>query len=228
MDLRVWKTPATISALSHGLDFATDEEVNNHLLTKYRNYDYLTPSTVANTAMFNDIINTWAEQANKLYATTIYEYEPLNNYDIKETGEIIDEKHKGSKASTGVDITVTDTPRVSRTTNETGFGYDSDVDGSPIGKTVEEEPTGVDTRRTQGNAASNTTTYEDISETVFDKDVRKYNLYRRFGNLGVTKTQDLIEAERKIIINVLDYYCEKFAVCFGLSSMIAFEPFEEE
>lgn len=227
MNLRVWKTPTTIQALSHNLTFATDEEVNAILLRRYRNYDYLTPSVVANTNILKTVIDAWSDYANKLYETTIYEYDPLLNYDMKEEGEIIDEKHKGSKTASGVDITVTDTPRTERVTEEYGYGYDTDANGAPYGKTKELAPTGTDSRHTTGNAANNTTTYEDISATIFDKDIRKFNLYRRFGNLGVTKTQDLIEAERRIIIHVLEVYVEKFAVCFDISNNIAYEPFEE-
>lgn len=225
-NLRVWKTPTTIEALTHNLTFATDEEVNARIITRFRNYDYLTQSVTENTAMLQSVINEWKDYAEKLYGTTLYEYDPLTDYEMNEEGEIIDEKHKGSKTSSGVDITVTDTPRVERVTENNGYGYDSGIDGAPVGKTTEHAPTGTDSRRTQGDAANNSTKFEDISATVFDKDVRKYDHYKRYGSMA--KPQDLIAAERKIIVDVIEFYVEKFAVCFDISNNIAFEPFEDE
>lgn len=43
----------------------------------------------------------------------------------------------------------------------------------------------------------------------------------RQGNIGVTKTQDLIQSEREIILNVLDWYASKFADCFDISPYIS-------
>ena len=226
--MRVWEKPGLIANLQHDADFATDEEINNHLFTLYRNYDYLTPSDTANTYILQSVIDNWKNYADKLYATTLLEYDPMLNYDMRESGSIIDEKHKGTKESTGVDITVTDTPRVGRVTEQSGYGFDSTAAGVPIGKTTENAPTGTDERRTQGNAANNSRTIEDISATVFDKDVHTFDEYRKYGNLGVVKPQDMIEAERKIIIDVLEFYCSKFAEAFKISSNIAFEPFESE
>lgn len=81
---------------------------------------------------------------------------------------------------------------------------------------------------TSGNAANNYTTTTDIDASTFDKDERSFDNYREYGNIGVTTTQQMIEAERKIIIDVLDVYCDKFAECFDICSFIAFGGFEPE
>lgn len=225
---RVWKNQTLITNLTHNLSFASDEDINERLLLRYRNYDFLTPDPAANAAMLEDVIKSWTDQIKKLYETTMYEYDPLWNYDLKETGKIIDEKHKGNKTSTGINLTVTDTPRTERETDEYGYGYDtSESSPAPTGKTIERAPTGTDQRSTVGNAAQNYTQQEDISGTVFDKDVHTFDEYHKFGNVGVTATQDLIAKQREIIIDVIDIYIEKFADCFNISSCIAFEPFSE-
>lgn len=226
MATRVWKKPTLITALTHNATFATDEVINEHLTTLYRNYDYLTDNDTANTAFLQSIIDSWVNRCNDLYATKLLEYDPLEDYNMWEDGVITDEKHKGTRESTGIDLTVTDTPRVGRVTEQDGYGFDAGANGVPLGKTIENAPTGTDERRTQGNAANNTRTTEDISATVFDKDVRTFDEYHKHGS--VAKAQELIEAERKIIIDVLEIYCEKFAVCFKISDRIAFEPFEDE
>lgn len=226
--MRVWQKPTLITALTHNATFATDEAINTHLLTLFRNYDYLTENDTANHYFLQSIIDEWVNYANKLYATTLLEYDPMLNYDMREEGAIIDELHKGTKESQSVDLTVEDTPRVGRVTEQTGYGYNSLAAGVPVGKTTENAPTGTDTRHTTGNANNNVKTIEDISATKFDKNVHTFEEYRKYGNLGVVKPQDMIEAERRIIVDVTEFYCQKFAEAFKISSKIAWEPFEDE
>ena len=103
-----------ITALTHNLTFATDAEVNEHLTTLFRNYDYLTNSDTANHYILQSVIDAWRNYANELYATKLLEYDPLEDYNMYEDGTITDELHKGTKESQSVDLTVEDTPRVGR------------------------------------------------------------------------------------------------------------------
>lgn len=223
---RVWKTPATINNLTHGFTWITDADLNAKLLQRYRNYDYLTDSAAVNVVWFQDVIASWHQYIDDLYNTTLLQYDPLYNYKMAEVGGWTDAKHKGTKRSTATDLSTVDTPRVERTTLETGFGFDSDADGVSTGKTTELEPTGTDTRNVTGEAANNYETYQDIDATHYDKDVRTFDSYEKHGYIGV-KPQELVEAQRKIIIDVVDIYLMKFRKCFNLSSHIADEPFEE-
>lgn len=282
--LKVWQLPSLISSLSHGLTFAMDNEVNERIFKRYRNYNYLTPSADANTAMLESVIADYADYTNRLYATTQYEYEPLLNYDMHESGAIIDELHKGTKTSTNTDVTsgtetdrkearetsektATNTdmsetvkPLSSETTSVTGYGINSTSTGTDIQKTVK-SGSGTDTVETKGDhsknyvevsgdeesnylhvtgdegsnythtaaeASSNYIITEDIDATHYDKNVHTFDEYRRYGNLGTTKTQDMIMAERQVQdLRVLDLYVSKFATCFDISSFIAYEDFEE-
>ena len=124
---RVWQNPTPIESLEHGFDWVTDADINERIIARFRDYNYLTPSDEANANFLNDVILSWHEYIDKLYETTIYDYDPLLNYDLHEEGSVIDEKHKGTKTSIGTDVTTTDTPRVGRVTEETGYGYDSGV-----------------------------------------------------------------------------------------------------
>lgn len=304
LNRRVWKNPTIIESLVHNVSFATDEEINERLVTRYRNYDYLTGSDTANEMMLQSIIDEWANYCDQLYATTLYEYDPILNYDMKEEGEIIDELHKGSKRSfsrnykdsvavdrknaTAIDrknatnmnskdavatnLSEVETPRVKTEELKTGYGLGSTSAGTPIEKTETEPKTGTNQKSTTGSAAQNYTehtgleadnysretaaenanynretaaaadnysehsenpaqnyeTITDIDANTYDKNVRTFDGYRRYGNLGVTKTQDMIEAERKIIVDVLDVYIAKFKTCFNISPKICFEPFEDD
>ena len=112
---KVWTKPSLINNLSHGLTFASNADINERLVTRYRNYSYLTLSDTANVEILKSVINEWSDYANKLYATTIYEYDPLLNYDMREEGSIIDELHKGHKRSFAAQYT--DSVNVDRKTS---------------------------------------------------------------------------------------------------------------
>lgn len=96
---RVGENPDIIFTLSHGLDFAEDAEVNEKLERRYRLYDWLTPNDYANKMMLQSVIDQWADYCNQLYATTLYDYDPILNYDRHEAGSETTAHHKGNKRS---------------------------------------------------------------------------------------------------------------------------------
>lgn len=220
--MKVGQHPDPIATLTHNVSFATDEEINTRIERKYRLYEWLTPNDYANTMMLQSVIDQWAEYCDKIYATTLYEYDPIVNYDRHEEGKEITGRHKGSKRSIATDISTTDTPRVERVTENDGYGLGSDATGSPVGKTTEKAPTGTDTTRTEGAAANNYETIQDIDATHYDKDELEFDDRRTWGNIGTTKTQELIQSERDITIDVLDMYVAKFGECFDLSRDIIY------
>lgn len=302
LNRRVWKNPTIISGLTHNAEFATDEEINNRLALQYRNYDFLTNSETANEMMLQSVIDEWVHYCNELYATTLYEYEPLYDYDMHEAGEIIDELHKGSKRSfsrnykdsfsidrknataadrktavntnskdsVATNLSETETPRVKTEELKTGYGLGSTSSGSPVEKIEREPKTGTNQKSTTGSAAQNYTehsglaqdnytqetasenanyeretaaaadnytehseapaqnyeTNTDIDANTFDKNIRKFNNYHKYGSIA--KPQEMIEAQRRIILDIMDVYISKFKGCFNISSHINFEPFEDE
>lgn len=298
---RVWKNESIINGLTHNVEFATDEVINERLITKYRNYDFLTDSETANEMMLQSVIDEWANYCDKIYATTLYQYDPLVDYEMNEEGSIIDELHKGNKRSysrnykdsvaidrknataidrknatavdlknaTATNLTETETPRVKTEEMRTGYGLGSDSSGSPVEKIETEPKTGTNSKVTTGNANANYTeqtgaenanyahetasenanynretadalnnysehseapaqnyeTQTDIDANTFDKNVRTFDDYRKYGSIA--KPQEMIEAERKITLDVLDLYIAKFKTCFNISFHINVEPFEE-
>lgn len=292
---RVGEHPDIIFELEHNLTFADDDDVNAMLERRYRLFDWLTPNDYANKMMLQSVIDQWNDYVNKLYDTTLFEYDPLLNYDKHEAGTETTARHKGTKRSTNIDMkdatatdfkrstntdlkesvntntkdstatntTTTTTPRVERETDTTGYGLNSTT-GAPVQKVVEKAPTGTDSvsesgsaaqnytehsglatdnyRQTEGNKANNYTeesgnaqnnytqrtgnaannyeTVQDIDANTYDKDVLSFTDRRTYGNIGVTKTQDLIQAERDIIIECLDVYISKFAECFDISTYV--------
>lgn len=96
---RVGEHPDVIFELEHGLTFAEDADVNETIERKYRLYDWLTNNDYANQMMLQSVIDQWSDYVNKLYATTQYEYDPIQNYDRHEEGSETNAHHKGSKRS---------------------------------------------------------------------------------------------------------------------------------
>lgn len=244
---RVGEAPEVIEALEHDLSFASDSDINDLLVERYRLYDWLTPSDTANSMMLQSVIHQWHDYVEKLYETTQYEYDPISNYDRHEEGLETTEKHKGTrtasnvnvKTSAATDVETTDTPRVERVTDTDNYGLGSGTSGAPVQKVTENAPTGTDTSRTVGtaannynetigNAANNYTDTTDVSADVFDKDVLGFTDRRTWGNIGVTTTQQMIQSERDIIIDVLQVYISKFAECFDISTDILFGWLEDE
>ena len=67
-------------------------------------------------------------------------------------------------------------------------------------------------RETTGSAEHN---YNKLSGT--DLTEKGYNL-NAYGNIGTMSTQQMIQMERDIIINVLAFYVEKFSKCFNITA----------
>ena len=115
---RVGENPDIIFELEHNLTFADDADVNAMLERRYRLYDWLTPNDYANKMMLQSVIDQWNDYVNKLYDTTLYEYDPILNYDRHEEGTETTARHKGTKRSTNIDVkdaTATDFKRSTNT-----------------------------------------------------------------------------------------------------------------
>lgn len=123
------------------------------------------------------------------YAAVTAEYNPVHNYYKEELGSEDTAKHRGTRRSTG--WKETETPGVTVTDTASRIAYDSGTE-KETGKSVS-APTGYNTR--EGLAADNTETYEDISASVYDHDTLTFDGRITQGNIGVTKSQDMVRDE---------------------------------
>lgn len=147
---------------------------------------------------------------------------------IEEEGSEDLAMHKGTKTS--VNENTTETPRVKTKTEGSIVAFDAST-ATLADQTITEPIDGTNTRT--GNAADNYTITEDVSAsvydhdtktftdrktthtvesadksaTVFDKDVTTFDDRHTHGNIGVTKTQDMIlselELRKKSIIDII-------------------------
>lgn len=174
-------------SLVHKLPFASDTEINDMLYQEYhRTYGvYNTPQEMIDELNAHITLNRpyWEH----LYRTTLYTYNPIENYRMVEEE---DESTCGERRNQTTNQSQVDT-------NTTGkqFGYN--------------EATPSDTQREVGRSASvGGTGSNDKTRT---KGKRKLT---RSGNIGVTTSQQMIQSERDLIISIIRKYVESFRPFF--------------
>lgn len=163
---------------------------------------------------------------DKLADTLDLEYNPIFNLDV--TWE--EERTPDLVKTRTPDITETRTPNITETRNPNlkntempedtttesvaGYNESSFTDHTKLsrgGKIVNSE-TGSDTKTTIGSDVSQTTGSETEKESGKERIVTK-----RYGNQGVTMTQDMIKAERDVAgFNLYDYIVKSFKARFCL------------
>lgn len=152
--------------------------------------------------------NTRKYYFDGLYETTQAEYNPLYNVD-EFTSETNERTPQLSHTKTGTE-TNADSRTSTNTTNVTGTNQVTTYDSNAFND---------DSKSTQ-NATTNTTnggniqTTYNTTEAETGKDTNELTR-RRYGNIGITSSQQLIEQERKIRdLSIFDLWCERFAERF--------------
>ena len=168
----------------------------------------------------------------KLYDTMTIEYNPIWNVDAN----IIDkEKISGSddrtinRTNTGADtetVNLTDTETRNLTDKETVDLTDTksvkglnetawaDAEKNTKGGTDTIKHTGTDTKTHTGTDNRTMSSNENVSDGNISESQREYT-QRRTGNIGVTTTQQMLEAERKIAdFNLVEIIVNSFKYRF--------------
>lgn len=191
----------TIDKLHHGLTFASDALVNARLKQKYGLYTYLTHCDELNLTMLQDTADKWSNYTNELIKTvgwtssmTVLDYDPISNYDRHEEEDTNRDIAFNNKAESNA----TQTPENWETTiSNSGFNSN--------------EMTDVEKSKQSGIYKSDSET-----ENTGKQDDDTHRKLYVHGNIGVMSTQQMIQQERDLIIDVLDFYIEKFKECFNL------------
>lgn len=205
--------------ISNELDFEyhgniSGDKIISPLVRKYISDE--TPTTEEYTAIAETIFALYALKWGKLWETMYFEYDPIENYSMREDmkdDETVTEYGKTrtrtdnlthSKTGTETDtpnLTDTQTSNLTKTTESKISGFNS-VTSSPADDITESstgtatlQRTGTNTR-TYNTGDSNTGTQTD-ADTGSDTQTRNYTLTRR-GNIGVTTSQQMIESERAL------------------------------
>lgn len=192
--------------------------------------DDLMEAKRANYRIMRAIFDKYLPMAYEMYLTTQYEYNPIENYDRHERR---DDYLKDTKAGqTYADAT--DKPTSTTTRTPTNWTTTQNYDPTPVSTTQTTSNSGYANssalQPTQSTTTSHTKTGGSNGEvtttqqtgTLQDQTVTAGKSHDDYtvdhtghqdthvhGNIGVMSTQQMIEQERNIIINVLDWFVEK-------------------
>lgn len=214
----------------------------DNLLAETAELEVLYPNPV----VLKNLVGVWSAKNidiwNKLYATTQYEYNPIENYNRYETGS---DSGTGRTAHSGTDTTTENTTHGGRDTRTidrdmggsdtdsgTGkdehyiAGFDSVASGNDDGLVKQTRDESETSRTTQYGSTEDVTDTlahgETIAKTggvthgeqVATTNEGEHELHAH-GNIGVTTTQKLIREQRDIdLFNLYDIIIEDFKMRF--------------
>lgn len=192
--------------------------------------------------IFKTAIKYWSaaevQNWNKLYNTTVLDYNPIwnkngtvtetekhsknNNYTDVTDGKIAD--HSSTNENQSMESSGNENTDTTNNTNEKDyvFGFNSES-AAQSGETVTDDTGRTNTDRsenTKSNSSANTEA-TTTNNTNFKHD-EKENIDRQYtrteqGNIGITTTQQMINEEREVDkFNLMDYIIDRFKQRFCL------------
>ena len=192
--------------------------------------------------IFKTAIKYWSaaevQNWNKLYDTTVLDYNPIcnkngtvtetekhsknNNYTDVTDGKIAD--HSVTKGNQNTETSGNEKTNTTNNTNEKDyvFGFNSE-NAAQSGQTVTDDTGRTNTDRSENIKTNNSanTDATTTNNTNFKHD-EKENIDREYtrteqGNIGITTTQQMINEEREVDkFNLMDYIIDRFKQRFCL------------
>lgn len=190
------------------------DSVRDNILMELAELELLYPSgTFMKTA-----IGIWSTKQlpvwEKLYATTNLEYNPIYNYDRteewteEETGNRNESRTQSQESNGESSGTVQNSGEDTVKSDVSAF---NETSYTP----KELQTTTLGTENTSSGTAKQTTDITDDTDENSSRNNTRTG--RAFGNIGVTTTQQMIEAERNVVkFNIVDYIVEDFKKRFCL------------
>ena len=201
------------------------EELNtntliDNLLAETAELEVIYPNPV----VMKNLIAVWSAKQidiwNRLYATTQYEYNPIENYNRYETGETGGSgrtTHSGTDSATeAANYGGQDTVTGADTKGHWIAGFDSTGSGDNDGlvkQTRDQDNSSITTAygQTQQKASS-----FSHGERIDNSSSSSHSLHAQ-GNIGVTTTQEMINQQREVeLFNLYDIIIEDFKRRFCL------------
>lgn len=198
------------------------ELVKDNLLAETAELEVIYPDAVFMQAM----IGRWSAKElpiwERLYKTTLLEYNPIENYDrMEEWTEAEDTKKNTEADATGTSTTDTDGTST-RQSNTDGVINDqkyvsayNETDFTPTERDNNtQSETNESTQKDAGTVSVKTSAENTTDETGNRNLLRKG---RAHGNIGVTTSQQMLEAERDVALyNIIDVIINSFKNRFCL------------
>lgn len=195
------QNPKLLDDVSFNVKFATDEELKSLLFAHYFLEDWVYSDEMTMTVMLQMKANLIRHVYDKLYETTIINYDPLENYNV------IEEHIKDTYTKSFED-------RKDSTTVKPSNDYKSSLTTNNYEYPIEpNEPK-------QTNKTVNDTTLEGSITTENSYNGKEINDHayesKKHGNIGVITNQDMIKKERELIIHIEEQYIAEFEDYFML------------
>lgn len=222
------------------------EVVIGNLLLELCELEFLYPDITT----AREAIGFWSRKNlkvwNKLIDTTLYDYDPIINFDRKETISDIETRNlSGShKETRDLEMRNTETRDLSETNNQTNTNDDTTTNSgtdsvaesvgafnqtSLASKSKTESTKGTSARNTgtvttiggtndSGTVENEKTDSGTIDNSITDTGtIETAHTARMYGNIGITTTQQMIREEREVVLfNVIDKIINDFKLQFCL------------
>lgn len=161
---------------------------------------------------FKQAVTAWWDTvkdiAGNLWWTTQATYNPIENYDRFEDRKYHDDDVKKENDTRNIDETVRGTEGIDQTVDETLHQDGStetkvsafdNSDYQPKEMLLTETNGKNTTHTTANNTSSNITEHENVNNYTTDNDFDHDEHARMHGNIGVTTTQQMLQAEREVV-----------------------------
>lgn len=181
------QNPQMLDAVTFGLDFWSDADVRKAMKMHYLLQDWVYPDAKLMAAQLQAVADLQKDYYNKLWETTQYKYDPIENYNMVE--EVIKDK-----------TTTTDNGTSTTHPGEEGYNTRTDNYNYP-------DDEGTEKRVAANNDTITGSMVNDSSNTHTNE--REYK-FQRHGNIGVTTSQQMIDQERKLLIHIDEMYLREF------------------
>ena len=180
------------------------EKLDNYILTETMELETLYPTP----EWFSRVLDVWSSVKlpywEELEKTLHYEYNPIHNYDRKEELTDADSGTSSGTGSSSGNSTNDSTNNNSDSTTQKATAFNSDTPK----ETGRAENSGQSVGNVKANYKTDTNSNEQYQKTL------KRTLHTS-GNIGVTTTQQMIQAQRDIVrFNVYDAILQDFKSSF--------------
>lgn len=142
------------------------------------------------------LANHFSHKWQKLYETTQLQYNPISNYDMTETertqGTTTDTRTDDTTHTRTADLTTTANGTQNAGTDTSTYGFNTTTPAVPTGQSDTVGSSEATTKETGTDTTTDTGTVTDKGDSDIERTLE------RSGNIGVTTSQQMIEAERQV------------------------------
>ena len=205
--------------LPDGLDA---DLVKDNLLAETAELEVIYPDAVFMQAM----IGRWSQKElpiwTRLYKTTLLDYNPIENYDRTEewtegenSARSVDAETTGNSTTDSTGSTNTSGTTTAGATEQKFVSAYNETDFTPTEKDTDTQTGSSDTEQHEEGAVKVTTAADTTTIETEKRDLVRSG--RAHGNIGVTTSQQMLEAERDVAqYNIIDVIINSFKNRFCL------------